>query len=108
MYEPESPDEINFNQASPENETSEPENIIDRAQAENLSTKNVVSHQQEIKHLFSWLIGIGLSLGLVLGIGVVIAMKKFGLAEKPDQRRTQPNPEQIQNDYLENLKPEKQ
>ena len=108
MYEPESPDEINFNQASPENEISEPENIVERAQAENLSTKNVVAHQQEIKHLFFWLIGIGLGLGLVIAIGVVIAMKKFGLAEKPYERRTQPNQEQIQNDYLENLDTEKQ
>ena len=97
MYEPQQPEEFNFKQKIAE------DNILERAQAENLSTKNIALRQQHLKRLFFLLIGIGLGLGVVVAIGVLIAIQKLGLANKPYEIENPPAQEQIQNEQLENL-----
>lgn len=106
MYEPPSSNEFNLDRDNPQ-EIPESENTVERARSENLSTQNVVQHENKLKTLFLWLIGIGLGLGLILAIGVGITMKKFGLTDKPYEREQLPQ-EQIQNDSLENLDIERQ
>lgn len=105
MYEPPSSNEFN---PDPNNtkEIPETKDTVERAQSENLSAQNVVQHENKLKTLFFWLIGIGLGLGVIVAIGVGIAMKKFGLTDKPNER--QPVQEQIQNDSLENFDIERQ
>ena len=103
MYEPNSPDEYNFKQVDSQNKVVESDNLIERSQAENLSVRNVAQHQQQIKRLFLWLIGIGLGLGVIVAIGVGIFLHKFGLATKPDEKDTQPQQEQVEDRYLEDL-----
>ena len=107
MYEPPSPNELDPHQNNANYEIPESKDTVERAQAENLSTQNVLQHENKLKNLFLWLIGIGLGLGVILAIGVGFAMKKFGLTEKPYERE-QPAQEQIQNDSLENLDIERQ
>jgi hypothetical protein len=107
MYEPPSPNELDPDRNNANYEIPESKDTVERAQAENLSTQNVLQHENKLKTLFLWLIGIGLGLGVILAIGVGFAMKKFGLTEKPDERE-QPAQEQIQNDSLENLDIERQ
>lgn len=106
MYEPPSQNEFNLD---PNNTKEIPEikDTVERAESENLSAQNVVQHENKLKNLFLWLIGIGLGLGVILAIGVGIAMKKFGLTDKPYERE-QPAQEQIQNDSLENFDLERQ
>jgi hypothetical protein len=108
MYEPKLPEDLNFNQVTPEEEKAESTNILEKAKEENLSVQNVALHQQQLQRLFFWLIGIGLGLGLILSIVVVFALNKFGLAKKPYERGNQPQQEQIQNDRLENIDIQKQ
>lgn len=103
MYEPQQPDDLDINKVGSGNEEIQSQNIVERAQAENLSVKNVVSRQQQLQGLFSKLIIFGLGLGVVVAVGVVIALQKFGLADKPDERESYPQQEQIQNDNLENI-----
>ena len=106
MYEPPSPNEFNLDSDNAQ-KIPESKNAVERARAEDLSAQNVVQHENKLKTLFLWLIGIGLGLGIILAIGVGIAMKKFGLTDKPYERE-QPVQEQIQNDSLENFDIERQ
>ena len=103
MYEPQQPEDIDINKIASENQETQSQNIVERAQAENLSVKNVVSRQNELQSLFTKLIIFGLGLGLIVAIAVVVALKKFGLADKPTERDSYPQQEQIQNDSLENI-----
>ena len=103
MYEPKSPEEYNFPPVDSPKKIIESDNLIERSQAENLSVRNVALHQQQIKRLFLWLIGIGLGLGVVAAIGVGIFLHRFGLATKPYERDNQPQPEEVEDGYLENL-----
>jgi hypothetical protein len=107
MHDPKLPEEFNFDRVIPEEEV-EPVNILEKAQAENLSVKNVALHQQQLQRLFFWLIGIGLGFGLILSIAVVFALDKFGLAKKPYERENQPRQEQIQNERPKNLEIQQQ
>lgn len=105
MYEPPSSNEFNLDRDNAQ-EIPETKDTVERARSENLSAQNVVQHENKLKTFFFWLIGIGLGLGVILAIGVGIAMKKFGLTDKPYER--QPAQEQIQNDSLENFDIERQ
>lgn len=107
MYEPPSSNELDPNQNNADNKIPQSKDTVERAQSENLSTQNVLQHENKLKNLFFWLIGIGLGLGLIVAIGIGFAMKKFGLTEKPYERDRLPQ-EQIQNDSLENLNIENQ
>ena len=80
MYEPQQPDDIDINKVGSGNQEIQSQNIVERAQAENLSVKNVVSRQNQLQGLFTKLIIFGLGLGVIVAIGVVIALQKFGLA----------------------------
>ena len=106
MYEPPSQNEFDLNRDNAP-EIPESKNTVERARSEDLSVQNVVQHENKLKTLFLWLIGIGLGLGVILAIGVGIAMKKFGLTDKPYERE-QPVQEQIQNNSLENFDIERQ
>ena len=106
MYEPPSSNEFSLNSENTNDEIPESKSTVERAESEHLSVQNVVQHEQKLRTLFLWLIGIGLGLGVVLAIGVGIAMKKFGLTDRPYER--QPVQEQIQNDSLENIDIERQ
>jgi hypothetical protein len=103
MYEPQQPDDIDINKIGSKNEEIQSQNIVERAQAENLSVKNVVSRERQLQGLFRKLIIFGLGLGVVVAVGVVIALQKFGLADKPDERESYPQQEQIQDNNLENI-----
>lgn len=107
MYEPKPPEDLNFGRVVPE-EKAEQINILEQAKEENLSVKNVALRQQQLQRLFFWLIGIGLSTGVILSIVVVFVLNKFGLAQKPYERDERPKQEQIQKDRLENFDIQKQ
>ena len=102
MHESKPPNEFDLKRAVAEHEASQSKSIVELAQEENLSVKNVVMRQQQLQHLFLWLIGIGLGLGAVVSVGVVVALKKFGLAEKPYERENRIQQEQVQEDLIEN------
>lgn len=58
-----------------------------------LDPEAIEIRKNQLESLFIKLIVIGLSLGLVLGIGVYIALEKLGLAKKPyDIKREQQQP----------------
>ena len=97
MQEPKSPDEFDLNKAVSEDEVSQLVNLIERAQAENLSVRNVASHQEKLKKLFFQLIALGLGIGIFTAIWVVWAMRKTGLADKPYQINIQVEQQQVNN-----------
>ena len=96
MYEPPTPDDLDPHKHNDAASEAPSKSITERAQSENLSTQNVLQHENKLKTLFLWLIGIGLGLGIILAIGVGIAMKKFGLTDKPYEREDRSVREQIQ------------
>ena len=103
MHEPKSSDEFNLNGAISEDEVSQLVNLIDRAQAENLSVRNVASHQEKLKKLFFQLIALGLGIGVLTATVVVWGMKKGGLAGKPNQINIRAEQQQVNNNYSEEL-----
>lgn len=103
MYEPQQPNDLDPNRATSGNSVEPHKSIIERAQEENLSVQNVVSRQNQLQSLFSKLIIFGLGLGVIVAIAVVIGLKKFGLADKPNQREAYPQQEQIQDENIDNV-----
>ncbi len=58
-----------------------------------LNPESIKNRKNQLERLFIKLIAIGLSMGLVLGIGVYIALEKLGLSKKPyDIKREQQQP----------------
>lgn len=55
---------------------------------ENLSVDNIRAHTQQLKRIFFRLMAYGLVAGVILSIGAVILLEKFGLTDKP--LKTQP------------------
>lgn len=52
---------------------------------EYLSKENVVANKKRLERLFAILLGIGLSLGVLLAVGLIMVLNKLGLTEKPNQ-----------------------
>ena len=96
MYNPPPSDDFGLDRTTIEDKTTEIDNLLDRAQAENLSVKNVVARQEQLKRLFAWLIGIGLGIGVITAIALTIAITKLGLAKKPYEIENQPVLEEVQ------------
>ncbi len=73
-------------------------------QNSSLDPESIKIRKHQLERLFIKLIVIGLSLGLVLGIGFYLALEKLGLSKKPyDIKREQRQPastEQINYIYL--------
>lgn len=62
-------------------------------QDSSLDPESIKIRKNQLERLFIKLIVIGLSLGLVLGIGVYFALEKLGLSKKPyDIKREQQQP----------------
>ena len=57
----------------------------------NLSVDNIRAHKKQLKRIFFRLMAYGLVAGVILSIGAVILLKKFGLTDKPTE--TQPKQE---------------
>ena len=78
-FQSEENSEDNQDSLSPEESSLDPEAIKIR--------------KNQLERLFIKLIAIGLSMGLVLGIGVYIALEKLGLSKKPYEiKREQQQP----------------
>ena len=90
MYEPPSSQDFNPHSETVEEEADQLASLLEKAEAENLSVKSIVTRQEELKRLFTWLVGLGIGLGVVVAIVIVIAIQKFGLAKKPYEVETEP------------------
>ena len=66
-------------------------------ESQNISPENLLARKKQLKRLLIILIGVGLSVGLILSIGMVILLNKLGLTKKPHelQQQTQPSLEEI-------------
>ena len=64
---------------------------------EGISTERIIARKKQLKRLVLILMGIGLSVGLVLSMGMVILLNKLGLTKKPYelQQQQKPSVEQI-------------
>ena len=105
MYEPKSSDGFNTrgldsNQSVSPEANPDGKSTAELAREENLSPKNVIQREQQLKGLFVKLIGFGLAFGVVLAIAIVFALKKFGLAEKPYERENRIQQEQLEDNYI--------
>ena len=61
--------------------------------SENISPESLLARKKQLKLLLIILIGIGLSVGLLLSVGMVILLNKLGLTKKPyelQQQKQQP------------------
>ncbi|WP_036480462.1 hypothetical protein [Myxosarcina sp. GI1] len=67
------------------------------------SVDNYQAQKKQIVNLFKKLIIGGLVGGLILGIGVVILLKKLGLTDRPEPRETLPKPATEQINFLPNI-----
>lgn len=89
------PNNFNFDESNNGFQLSQPETIRHN-ENENISTENVLARKKQLKRLLIILMGVGLSLGLVLSIGVIILLDKLGLTKKPDRpQQLQPPIEEI-------------
>jgi len=73
---------LNLGQAVPTNDVSQLSELVNYAQTENLSLKNVLVQQQNLQRLFIKLLGVGLITGIFAAMAVVVTIQKFGLTEK--------------------------
>ena len=98
MYQPE--DDFNLQESLDrlKKPSTEKDNIDDDR---DVSPERVQARQQQLEKIFIKLIAFGLGIGLVLGIGVFIALTKLGLTKKPyelekEQQKPNNSTEQIQ------------
>lgn len=66
-------------------------------ESQNISPESLLARKKQLKLLLIILIGIGLSVGLLLSVGMVILLDKLGLTKKPHefQQQKQPSVEEI-------------
>ena len=85
------PDNFNFDESNngfklPQVETT------DHDDYEGISTESIIARKKQLQRLLLILMGIGLSAGLVLSVGVVILLNKLGLTKKPHELQQQQPP----------------
>lgn len=73
---------VKLGQTLPTDDVSQLSELINYAQAENISVRNVLIQQQDLKRLFIKLLGVGLITGIFVAMAVVVTIQKFGLTEK--------------------------
>lgn len=56
---------------------------------ENISAESVLVRKRQLRRIILILTGIGISLGLVLSVGVIILLNKLGLTKKPYELKQQ-------------------
>lgn len=56
---------------------------------ENISVESVLVRKRQLRRIVLILTGIGISLGLVLSVGVIILLNKLGLTKKPYELKQQ-------------------
>ena len=82
MHKREVYQKLKLGQSVPTNDLSQLGELINYAQAENISVRNVLIQQQNLKRLFIKLLGVGLITGIFVAMAVVVTIQKFGLTEK--------------------------
>ena len=82
MHKRELYQKLNLGQAAPTNDLSQLGELVNYAQTENISVKNVLIQQRHLKRLFIKLLGVGLITGIFAAMAVVVTIQKFGLTEK--------------------------
>ena len=90
MFKPPSSQEFIPPSETIEEEADKINSLLEKAEAENLSVKNIVVRQEQLKKLFTWLVGLGLGMGTIVAIGIIIAIQKLGLAKKPYEVELEP------------------
>lgn len=92
---------LNLGQAATTDDLSQLSELVNHAQAENISVKNVLIHQQDLKKLFIKLLGIGLITGIFAAMAVVVTIQKFGLTEKINGSDESQLQKQVEGDQTE-------
>lgn len=82
MHKREFYQKLKLDQAVTTHDLSQLGELINYAQAENISVRNVLLQQQNLKRLFLKLLGVGLITGIFAAMAVVVTIQKFGLTEK--------------------------
>lgn len=65
-----------------------------------ISPESLIARKQQLKRLLIILVGIGVSVGLILSVGVVILLNKLGLTKKPHELEQQ-QPQSIEQIYYQ-------
>ncbi len=96
MHKRELYQKLNLGQAAPADDSSHLSDLVNYSQTENISVRNVLLHQQNLKSLFIKLLGIGLITGIFAAMAVVVTIQKFGLTEKINQTDDSQLPRQVE------------
>ena len=96
MHKRELYQKLNLGQAASADDSSHLSELVNYAQSENISVRNVLLHQQDLKSLFIKLLGIGLITGIFAAMAVVVTIQKFGLTEKINQTDDSQLPRQVE------------
>ena len=61
---------------------------------ENISAESILARKKQLQRLLIILMGIGVSLGLILSVGIIILLNKLGLTKKPYELKQQQQQQQ--------------